>query len=175
MARSLPDTGLFAWLSGMSNVGALTRLAGLGCALALLMALVGCVAPDIAATPVLTVTAPSPAPVATSTAIARPTPDIERIRTRLQRTDSLQGVAGQCADAIGSPASLARVRIEQPAGDGCTPCNKLPIGYVDRGVPITEVGQPLADGSWIWLTVENLLCIYLFDAGEFKPSSVTQW
>lgn len=146
-----------------------------GCAVALLIALTGCNAPGMATTPVLTVAAPTSVPVATSTAIARPTPDTERIRLRLQRTDSLQEVAEQCANAIGMPASLARVRVEPPAGDGCTPCNKLPIGYVDRGVPIAEVAQPLADGSWIWLTVENLLCIYLFDAGEFKPSSVTQW
>lgn len=143
-----------------------------GCAAALLIALAGCVAPNTAATPIPTVaTLPTSAPVAT----ARPTPDIEQIRTRLRRADSLQGVASQCAAAINAPADLARVRVEPPMGDGCVPCNKLPLGYVDRGVPVNEVALPLAEGSWIWLTVEDLLCIYVFDAGEFKPSSVTRW
>ena len=101
-----------------------------------------------------------------------------RCRQNLDATPAisfLQGVAEQCANAIGAPAGLARVRIEPPTGDGCVPCNKLPLGYMDRGVPVGEVAQPLADGAWIWLTVEDLLCIYLHDAGEFKPSSVTQW
>lgn len=146
----------------------------LGCVTVLLMASAGCAAPNTTAIPIPTATIlPTSEPIATPA--ARPTPDVERIRTRLERTDSLQGVAEQCAAAINAPADLARVRIEPPAGDGCTPCNKLPLGYVDRGVPINEVAQPLADGSWIWLTVEDLLCIYLFDGNEFKPSSVMRW
>ena len=55
------------------------------------------------------------------------------------------------------------------------PAAALPGGSQPPSVPVSEVAQPLVDGSWIWLTVEDLLCIYVFDAGEFKPSSVTQW
>ena len=146
----------------------------LGCVMALLMAIAGCAAPITAVTPTLTA-APAPTPVPVATATPRPTPDARQILAQLQRSASLQGVAEQCANAIGAPAGLARVRIEPPTGDGCVPCNKLPLGYMDRGVPVGEVAQPLADGAWIWLTVEDLLCIYLHDAGEFKPSSVTQW
>ena len=149
-------------------------LSAFGCVMALLMAIAGCAAPITAVTPTLTA-APAPTPVPVATATPRPTPDARQILAQLRRSASLQGVAEQCANAIGAPAGLARVRIEPPTGDGCVPCNKLPLGYLNRGVPVSEVAQPLADGAWIWLTVENLLCIYLHDAGEFKPSSVTQW
>jgi hypothetical protein len=140
----------------------------------LLIALAGCSAPDMAGAPT-PAAAMRPAPAPTAAVTVRPTPDIEQIRTRLQRADSLQGVASQCAAAINAPAELARVRVEPPAGDGCSPCSKLPLGYMDRGVPLSEVKLPLVDSSWIWLTVEDLLCIYVLDAGVFKPSSVTQW
>ena len=156
---------------------AIPRLAAichvLECVAVLLMVLAGCVAPDAVATPIPTVTIlPTSEPAATPTVRPRPRP-----------SESEPGFSGrihckgaiQCAAAINAPADLARVRIEPPTVDGCVPCNKLPLAYLNRGVPISEVAQPLADGSWIWLTVEDLLCFYVFDAGEFKPSSVTQW
>ena len=149
-------------------------ISALGCVMALLMAIAGCAAPITSVTPTPTAV-PAPTPVPVSTATTRPTPDTRQILAQLQRSASLQRVAEQCAAAINASVGLARVRIEPPTGDGCVPCNKLPLAYLNRGVPISEVPQPLADGSWIWLTVGDLLCFYVFDAGEFKPSSVTQW
>jgi hypothetical protein len=145
----------------------------LGGAFALLIAIGGCSAPSMVAPPTVVATTPPATLIVTAT--AKPTRDAVQIMTRLRRTASLQGVAEQCAAAIGAPAGVARVRIEAPAGDGCTPCNKLPIGYIDKGVPVSEVAQPLADGAWVWLTVDDMLCIFLYDGQEFKPSSVTRW
>jgi hypothetical protein len=108
-------------------------------------------------------------------ATVRPTPDAAQIMAQLGRAASLQGAAEQCAAAIGAPAPVARVRVEPPADDGCAPCNKLPLGYVDRGVAVGDVALPLAAGSWVWLTVEDLLCLYLYDGQEFRPSSATHW
>lgn len=145
----------------------------LGGAFALLIAIGACSAPRMVAPPTVVATAPPATPIVIAT--AKPTRDAAQIMTRLRRTASLQGAVEQCAAAIGAPAGVARVRIEAPAGDGCTPCNKLPIGYIDKGVPVSEVAQPLADGAWVWLTVDDMLCIFLYDGQEFKPSSVTRW
>ncbi len=119
-------------------------------------------------TPLLT--PPSPA-----TATARPTPDTAQIWSSLQPTASLQEAAEQCAAAIGVSADAARIRIEVDAGDQCIPCNRVPLEYMDRGQPLSEVKQPLPEAAWVWLTVEELLCIYLHDGETFKPTSVTRW
>ncbi len=110
-----------------------------------------------------------PAPAATAT------PDHAQMLARLQRTASLDEAAGQCAALIGKAADAAYARVETPKEQDCVPCNKLPIGFSDRGIPVREVKLPLEGRSWVWLTVDDLLCVYLYEQGEFKPSSVTHW
>jgi hypothetical protein len=159
-------------LRGTRRLGAM--YSALGCALALLMALAGCVAPITAVTPT-PIVAPAPTPIPVATAAARPTPDSAQIMTRLWRVASLQEAAEQCAQAVDAAAGVVRVRVETPMGDQCVPCNRLPIDYVDRGTPVNEVALPLNAGSWVWLTVDDLLCIYWYDEQVFQPSSVTHW
>jgi len=136
--------------------------------LVLLTLSVGCA--PLAAPPELAASA-----TATATATTRPTADTAQIWESLRQTASLQEAAEQCAAAIGMSAGAARIRIEVDAGDQCIPCNRVPLEYMDRGQPLSEVKQPLPDTAWVWLTVEELLCVYLYDGETFKPTSVTRW
>lgn len=135
------------------------------------LVLAGCaVAAPALPTPTVTpaqVPIQSPAPAATA--------DHAQMLARLQRTASLDEAAGQCAALIGKAADAAYARVETPKEQDCVPCNKLPIGAGQRGIPVREVKLPLEDRSWVWLTVDDLLCVYLYEQGEFKPSSVTHW
>ncbi len=106
---------------------------------------------------------------------ATPTPDHAQMLARLQATASLKEASGQCAALIGRTADAARVRVETPKEQGCMPCNKLPIDSTDRGVPADKIALPLEEHSWVWVTVDGLLCVYLYEDQRFKPSSVTHW
>ncbi|MGC8781972.1 MAG: hypothetical protein ACP5UQ_14015 [Anaerolineae bacterium] len=136
--------------------------------------LTGCAAPGARVTPTFAPapTRPSSIPIVPS---ATPTFDHAQMLARLRRTALLEDAVGQCAALIGQTADIARVRVETPKEQGCVPCNKLPIGSADRGIPADEVVLPLEENSWIWVTVDDLLCIYLYEGREFKPSSVTHW
>ncbi len=106
---------------------------------------------------------------------ATPTPSHAQMLARLQPTASLPDAAHQCAALIGRTGDAARVRVETLKEQECMPCNKLPIGSTDRGIPAGEVAWPPEDSSWVWITVDELLCIYLYARQELKPSSVTRW
>jgi len=124
--------------------------------------------------PTLTV-APAQTPMADPEKSATATPDHAQMLARLRRTASLNEAAEQCAALIGKAADVARVRVETPKDQGCVPCNKSPIDSMDRGVPVGKIALPLEDHSGVWLTVEDLLCIYLYEQREFVPASVTHW
>lgn len=109
-----------------------------------------------------------------ASATVPPTPDSAQILQLLQPAATLHEAAGQCAAALGAAVETTLVRIETPKEQECLPCNKLPIGS-ERGAPLAEIVLPLERGSWVWLTVGDLLCIYLYDGQAFKPSSVTRW
>lgn len=144
----------------------------LGCTAALLMGLAACGGPAVGG-----VGSPPATSAATSTAVAtaRPTPDGAALLAQLKRTAVLDEAIGQCAAALGGAADQALIRIETPKELDCVPCNRLPIGSLSRGAPIGEIALPPEAGSWVWVTVGDLLCVYLFDGQEYKPSSVTHW
>lgn len=147
---------------------------GIGCAVALLMALASCGTPLADGIP----TPPpgtAPAPPVGATVTGRPTADPAAILAQLRRTATLAEAAGQCAAMLGVSPDQALIRIETPKEQDCVPCNRLPIGSLSRGVPVGEISLPLEPRSWVWVTVGDLLCVYLFDGQEFKPSSVTHW
>ncbi|MCX7670064.1 MAG: hypothetical protein N2439_08325 [Anaerolineae bacterium] len=118
---------------------------------------------------------PDATPAAVIAPSATPTRDHARLLAGLRPTASLKDAAGQCAALIGRAGEAARVRIETPKEQGCVPCNRLPIGSADRGIPAGEIALPLENYSWVWITVDDLLCVYLYEGQTFKPSSVTHW
>ncbi|GEM_PF-2384416 len=145
----------------------------LGWMAALLALTAGCGASVTAIAP-----APTPpverAPVAAATS-SGPAIDAGAIRARLQRVATLAEAAGQCAAAVGGEVQAVRVRVETSKEQECVPCNRLPIGAVERGLPLSEVQLPVAPGSWVWLSADALLCVFWYDGEEFIPTVVTRW
>lgn len=144
----------------------------LGCAAVLLLALTACGGPANGGVEVPPVT---PASTPTAVATARPTLDSAALLVQLQRTAALDEAVGHCAALIGAAADQARIRIETSKEQDCVPCNRLPIGSLSRGAPIDEIALPPEAGSLVWVTIGDLLCIYLFDGQEYRPSAVTHW
>ncbi len=129
----------------------------------------GCGAPVMTAAPISTpavVSSPIVTPAAT------PPLDLVAVRARLQRAATLEAAARQCAAAAGETAQAVRVRVETAREQECVPCNRLPIGTMDRGLPVESVQLPIAPNSWVWLSAGDLLCVYGYDGAEFTPAAV---
>jgi len=102
--------------------------------------------------------------------------DPETIAAHLTPVATLDQAARQLARLLGTTLSAVRARIEPPFKPGaCMSCDKPPVDASEselKGVPIREVHQPIAPGSAVWLTVQNIVCLYVYDGQELKPASV---
>ena len=119
--------------------------------------------------------APTAAPIETATPTAV---DVEAIAAQLVPVVTLDQAAEQFASALGTTPDVTRALVEEPGkADTCIPCDQLPVEVVEanrerEGVPINEVPLPLEPGSAVWITVQDVVCLYVYNGRQFTPLSV---
>jgi hypothetical protein len=106
------------------------------------------------------VAAPTPAPV---------NPDV--LMMQLTPAATLEQAAKQLAVALGTTVDVIRVRMTTGV---CIPCSGVvesPVRAEPAGVPVNKVSLPLARGSLLWLSADDLTCFYYFDGEKLAPQS----
>jgi len=120
---------------------------------------------------------PEAAPTATSATSTIFTPvDREAIAAQLTPVATLSQAAEQLAGILETTVNAVKVRVEAPPkGDACVTCDRPPVDLTEseiEGIPVKEATSPLTPGSAVWLTVQDIVCLYAYDGKELKPVSV---
>ena len=102
--------------------------------------------------------------------------DSKAIMAHLTPADTIEQVVMQLAGLLDTTPDRIKVRVEPPVTSGaCMTCDRPPAEVMESEMMwsrLGEVRQPIPPGSAIWLAVQDVMCLYLYDGEVFKPVSV---